>query len=205
MSDMSVAIVAKSDQLNNDDLLTGPITIKVTSVKIKSGDQPVTVSYEGDGGKPYKPCKSMSRVMVHVWGRDSAAYIGRSMTLYSDPKVTWGGMEVGGIRISAISGIDQPLTMSLTETKGKKKPFTVRPLVIQQPAEPEPEDKALLWVENSLKSIAAAADHAALEAITGKAAVVKNRASLAENRPDLAKLVDDAIAAKLAAFEGAPT
>jgi len=131
MSDMAAAIVPKSDQLNSDDLIAGPITIKITSVSIKIGEQPIAISYEGDKGKPYKCCKSMARVMVTAWGPDSKAYTGRSMTLYRDPSVKWAGMEVGGIRISHMTDIDSPLTMALTATKGSRKPYTVKPLVIE--------------------------------------------------------------------------
>ena len=134
MNDMTHTIVPKSDQLNADDLLTGPITIKITGVTIRGGqEQPVAISYEGDNGKPYKSCKSMNRVLVSAWGADASKYVGRSMTLYCDPKVRWGGMEVGGIRISHMSDIDSALTMALTVTRANKKPFTVKPLAITAP------------------------------------------------------------------------
>ena len=35
--DMREAIVPKSDQLNADDLIAGPMTVKVTGVAIKGG------------------------------------------------------------------------------------------------------------------------------------------------------------------------
>jgi hypothetical protein len=141
MNDMSRTIIPKSDQLNADDLLTGPITIKVTDVTIRGGqEQPVSIHYEGDNGKPYKACKSMCRVMVAAWGADASKYVGRSMTLYCDPKVKWAGMEVGGIRISHMSDIDSTMTMALTVTRANKKPFTVKPLKITNspPAQPAP-------------------------------------------------------------------
>lgn len=127
--DMRQTIVPKSDQLNADDLIAGPMTIKVTEVKIKGGpEQPVSIHFEGDKGKPYKPCKSMCRVMVAAWGADSSKYVGRSMTLYCDPKVKWAGMEVGGIRISHMTDIPESMTMALTVTRANKKPYTVKPL-----------------------------------------------------------------------------
>lgn len=135
MNDMAIAIVPKSDQLNADDLIAGPRTVKITNVVIKgAGEQPVDISFEGDGGKPYKPCKSMRRVMVLLWGADAKKYIGHSMTLYRDESVKWAGAEVGGIRISHMTGIDAPQTMVLTATKGSRKPYTVKPLVIAPPA-----------------------------------------------------------------------
>jgi hypothetical protein len=129
MNDMTKVIVPKSDQLNADDLLSGPITIKITAVTIKGGnEQPISINFEGDNGKPYKPCKSMCRVMVLSWGADSSKYVGRSMTLYNDPKVKWAGLEVGGLRISHMSDISETMTMALTVTRGNKKPYIVKPL-----------------------------------------------------------------------------
>lgn len=129
MSDMAQVIVPKSDQLNADDLIAGPRTITITGVTIRGGqEQPVSISFEGDNGKPYKACKSMCRVMVTAWGPDSKQYVGRSMTLYRDQSVKWGGMEVGGIRISHMSHIDSQITMALTMTKGSRKPYVVKPM-----------------------------------------------------------------------------
>jgi hypothetical protein len=129
MSDMSPAIVPKSDQINADDLISGPITIVITDVKVAGGkEQPVSVYFEGSD-KVFRPCKSMCRVMVAAWGPDTSKYTGRSLTLYCDPKVKWAGMEVGGIRISHMSDIDTSLTMALTITRANKKPYTVKPIV----------------------------------------------------------------------------
>jgi hypothetical protein len=80
----------------------------------------------------------MCRVIVTAWGADASNYAGRSLTLFCDPKVKWGGMEVGGIRISHMSHIDSSLTMALTVTRANKKPFTVKPLVAaKKPAAPQ--------------------------------------------------------------------
>lgn len=128
MSDMASVIVPKSDQINADDLLSGPITITITSVKVAPGqEQPVSIFFDGSD-KAFRPCKSMARVLVRAWGPDASKYTGRSLTLYCDPKVKWGGMEVGGIRISHMSHIDSALTMALTVTRANKKPFTVKPI-----------------------------------------------------------------------------
>lgn len=129
MNDMSPVIVPKTDQLNSDSLMAGPITVTITRVAVRPGtEQPVSVFYEGDDGKPWKPCKSMARVLVAAWGPDSARYVGKSLTLYRDPKVKWGGVEVGGIRVSHMSDIAEPMTLALTETKAVRKPFRVLPL-----------------------------------------------------------------------------
>jgi hypothetical protein len=132
--DMGMTIAPKTDQLNADSLIAGPITILITAVKILSTpEQPVAISFDGDGGRPYKPGKSMRRVLVKVWGRDGASYVGRAMTIYRDEGVTFGGVQVGGIRISHMTGIDKPVTMALTATQKVRKPFTVQPLVMAKP------------------------------------------------------------------------
>jgi hypothetical protein len=129
MQDMTQVIVPKSDQINADDLIGGPRTITIREVHIKGGqEQPVSIYFEGSD-KAYRPCKSMCRVLVAVWGPDANQYVGRSLTLYRDPAVKWGGMEVGGIRISHMT--DMPngaMTLALTATKGSRKPFVVKPM-----------------------------------------------------------------------------
>ncbi len=126
--DISDTILPKSDQLNADSLLAGAITITISSVNKNTGEQPVAINYQGGDGKPYLPCKQMRRVMVQLWGKDASQYVGRSMTLYRDAKVTWAGAEVGGIRISHMSHIEGKQTMSLTASNKAKKPYIVLPL-----------------------------------------------------------------------------
>ena len=124
-------IVPKSDQLNADDLLAGPLTVEITSVSRGSADQPVVVGITG-GHQPYKPCKSMRRVMIAVWGDNGADWVGKSLTLYCDPSVKFGGVKVGGIRISHMSGIAHPHSLMLTTTRSKRSEYTVQPLIDPQ-------------------------------------------------------------------------
>jgi hypothetical protein len=149
MTDLRPAIAPKSDQLNADDLIGGPMTIIITKVSVISGEQPISVSYEGDRGKPWKPCKSMGRVLVLMWGADGKAYTGRSVTLYRDPSVRFGPETVGGIRISHMSHIDGDRTVALTTTRGRRAPYTVKQLAAQNaPARapsPPPSSPALQW------------------------------------------------------------
>lgn len=140
MTDLSQTIIAKSDQLNSDDLMGGPITVKITKVSAGNAEQPINVHYDGDQGKPWKPCKSMRRVLVHCWGADGHKYTGRSMTLYRDPEVKFGGIAVGGIRISHMSDIKADQTMALTQSRANKKPYVVRVLKTVAPSpDPAPE------------------------------------------------------------------
>lgn len=129
MIDISGTIEPKSDQLNADDLIAGPVVLIITGVQVVSGDQPVLIDYEGGQGRPYKPCKSMRRALIHAWGKDGADYVGRKMVVYNDTSVRWGGSEVGGIRISHLSHIDSPLRIMLTVTRGKRQPYKIEPLI----------------------------------------------------------------------------
>ena len=192
MTDMHAAIIPKSDQLNSDDLIGRSITIKVREVTIRPGtEQPVSIFYDGDEGKPYKACKSMCRVMVSAWGADSSKYVGRSMTLYSDPKVKWGGMEVGGIRISHMSDIDGPLTMALTVTRANKKPYTVKPLAACTPK----VDGPVITAEEVLALEARCIDNGIDVARLKKAAKVEMIAQITAARlPAVHKWLDDTIA-----------
>ena len=126
MTDLTNTIVAKSDQLNADDLLTGPIDITVTEVRGGNSEQPVIIHYADDAGHPFKPCKTMRRVLVAAWGKNGHDWKGRSMRLFNEPTVKFGGVEVGGIRISHLSHIENDLSLALNITKGKKGRYTVK-------------------------------------------------------------------------------
>jgi hypothetical protein len=127
--DLRDTIVPKSDQLNAEQLLGGPITITVTDVRRGGGEeQPVVIHYAGDGGRPYKPCKSMRKILVFAWGADGSQWVGRSMTVYNRPDVKFGGEEVGGIRISHLSHIDRDIAVALTATRGRKEQTRIKKL-----------------------------------------------------------------------------
>jgi hypothetical protein len=136
--DITSTLEAKSSQLNTDDLIAGAITITITKVTAGNAEQPVAVSFEGDGGKPWYPCKSMRRVLVAAWGADALQYVGRRVTLFRDPSVIYGGIAVGGIRVSHLSHLDGPLSIALTVTRQKRSPYKVTPLPAATPAAPAP-------------------------------------------------------------------
>ena len=117
-------IIPKSDQLNYDDVMAGPLTVRVTGLAAGSPDQPVIVrvadAANGAALRDYKPCKSMRRVLIACWGDRGRDWIGRTMRLIGDPSVVFGGVKVGGIRIAAVSGIDAPRRIMLTTTRSKR-------------------------------------------------------------------------------------
>ena len=195
MNDMSAVIIPRSDQLNADSFIAGPQTFTISDVQIRGGqEQPVSIALEGTE-LVFRPCKSMSRVLVHAWGPDANAYRGRSLTLYRDPDVKWGGLAVGGIRISHMTHIDGKLQLQLTATKGQRKPHIVLPLVIEQRTEAKPEITAEEWTRRYIARLDAAPDADALEALAAK-----SKPNVLRLIPDLAAQCLDALDARHADF-----
>ena len=126
--DLTESIAPKSDQLNADDLMAGPVTVTIAEVAKGTPEQPVDVRLVEFPGRAYRPSKSMRRVMVSAWGAEASTYAGHRITLFRNPEITFGRDKVGGIEISHLSHIDKPLTVALTATRGKRKNFTVAPL-----------------------------------------------------------------------------
>lgn len=197
MVDMSQFIEAKSDQLNADDLIGGPRTVTVTRVVGTGGDQPVSIFYQGDNGKPFKPCKTIRRVLMAVWGRYANEYVGKSMTLYRDDKVTFGGLETGGIRISHMSHIEKKTVVVVMKTKGKKAGIEIHPLAAQQEqkqtdAGANKPDAASTWASGYIVKLGTFEKLDEMRAFeTEKAGKL---AELKDKRPELHKKVTDAIA-----------
>ena len=136
--DVTKAIEPRSDQQNFDDFLTGPRTVKIKSVDVSSTtEQPVSVHLYGYEGKPWKPSKTSLRCLAAIWGADASKWSELSLTLYGDPEVTWGGMKVGGIRVSHMEGLTSARTLMLTKTRGKKGATVIKPLVLTDAPKPE--------------------------------------------------------------------
>jgi hypothetical protein len=141
--DLSKTIIAKSDQLNADDLLTGARTFTVAEVREGNEEQPVNIVLaEWPRSRPFKPSKTVQRILAYCWGAETDDWPkGARMTLFRDEKVKWAGEEVGGIRVSHLSHINGPQKIALQESKHKKSLHTIQPLPdapAETPAPPEP-------------------------------------------------------------------
>jgi hypothetical protein len=142
--DLTDTIVPKSDQLNADDLMSGPRTFTIEKVERGSDEQPVNVYLaEFPSGRPWRPSKSMLRVLVMVWGKESSAYVGRRLTLYRDPEITFGPTRWVGCESAHMSHITKRQTMALTVKRGSRKPFTVEPLPDTAPTSPPVDEKTV--------------------------------------------------------------
>jgi hypothetical protein len=120
--DMTPFIQPKSDQLNADSLIGGPITVQILAVQASKADaeKPVSIAISG-GHMPFRPSKTDIRILVALWGKNGAEWVGKWLTLARDPTVKWGGVEVGGVRVQAASHIDKPASLTVTVSRGVKK------------------------------------------------------------------------------------
>lgn len=140
--DLTESIAPRSDQVNADDLIAGPITYTIREVRQGAAESPFDfMLVETD--RAYRPSKTMRRVIVAAWGPEASNYAGRRLTLYREPTIKFGGATVGGIRISHMSHIDKRVEVLAQVTRGKREKFTVDPL----PDAPAPDPNAALIAE----------------------------------------------------------
>lgn len=138
MLDLSDTIAPRSDRLNANDLLAGPLDVTVVEVRRGTPEQPVEV-FLRELDRPWKPCKTVRRILVALWGSDGETWVGRRARLYNDTRVEWGGKRVGGIRVSHLSHLDNPRTVLVAVKRGRREPVEVLPLpmpVEEPPADP---------------------------------------------------------------------
>lgn len=137
---MRITAEPRSDQINADDLVGSPRTYTITGVDTGKAEQKYDISLEGET-RVWRPPLTVLRTLIKCWGDDAAAWQGKRATLYCDEKVTFGREAVGGIRVSHVSGIDKPTTVSVTASRGKRQKVTIQPLqdAPQRPASIVPD------------------------------------------------------------------
>ena len=127
--DITESLAPKSDQLDNVELASGPRTFTIEKVTRNNGEQPWNFHLK-DFPRVWRPAKSMLAVIGAAWGNKASAYVGQSVTLYRDPTVRFGKDITGGTRISHMTGLDKPLTITLMVSQGKFAQYTVQPLAV---------------------------------------------------------------------------
>jgi hypothetical protein len=186
------AMAPKSDQLNADDLIVGPID--VTIVDVTGAAENKIAVHIGNGRQPWKPCKTMLRLLTFCWGSaDEAVWIGKSIRLYRDPNVKYGSDTLGGIRVSHASDITETKTAKLTVSRGKREAFTVQPLkATKQPSGLlDVWRKRLTGAPDPVKEIARTIS----EGFTAKDPVI-----LGDCEPRIAQIQDETWSKKLTGF-----
>ena len=183
--DLSSTIAPKSDQLNADDMIAAPRTFTIEKVTQGNAEQPVNIYLTESPGRPWKPSKSMRRVLVAAWGPDGNTYAGRHVTLYRNPDIKFGGEAVGGIEISHMTDLPKPLKLALTVTRGKKRAHTVQPLTTPEPTFTVPKlPTADAYREHWKTRGKEGASRQELDAIRAAAATVPDQAPDPTSEPD---------------------
>lgn len=130
--DIAKAIEPRSDQQNYDDMIAGPRTVTVEGVD-QDKEGRASIHLHEYPGRPFKPSKTNLRLIAQAWGTHAPDWTGRRLTLTGDPTVRFGGQQVGGIRVTALSHIEKAFTANLTTTRGKRAPYKVDVLATEQP------------------------------------------------------------------------
>lgn len=136
--DIANSLAPRSDQVNADDLVAGPMTVTIRQVVGGKAEQPFDFLLE-ETERAYRPAVTMRRLIATAWGTNGDLYVGRRLTLYRDPTIRFGKDVVGGIRISHMSHIDKRIEVKLQVTRGKRETFAVDPLPDAAPAVPPQE------------------------------------------------------------------
>ena len=131
MTDIVKFCEPKSDQLNAADLISCNKIIKIKKVRVTAtGTQDCTIWFEGDNDKPWKPCKTMGRIMLERYGSDIQKWVGKYIELFRDPEVVYGGKKEGGIRIAAMSDIPSDFETVVRVARSSTKVVKIRKLTI---------------------------------------------------------------------------
>jgi len=144
--DISDTLEPNSDQLDAIELVSGPRIFTIERVTRGNTEQPVNIHLT-DFPRPWRPGKSMRRVLVACWGPDASQYVGRRVELFCDPDVRFGKDVVGGTRVSRLSHIDKKKSVPLLVARGKSAVFTVSPLPDAPAPNPNAERIAALRAE----------------------------------------------------------
>lgn len=131
MANIKAAIQPRSDQLNYVDFAAGPevFTIDHTEdYRDDKGGNRVAIHMVERPGRPFKPSATNLRLMAIGWTDNDTDWPGRRVQLGGDPEVTFGREKVGGIRVLALSDIEQPFTAKLNVSRGRRQSFRVERL-----------------------------------------------------------------------------
>ena len=140
---MKITAEPRSDQWNADDFVGSAREFTVAGVRVGTAEQKYDVLFEGEE-RCWRPPLTVLRLLMKAWGDDSAVWVGRRVRLYRDDTVRFGPDAVGGIRVEAMSHLPggKPLSVKLTEKRGKRALHTVEPLPDAAPSSPAPEPPA---------------------------------------------------------------
>lgn len=128
-------LTIKTDRFNYEHFISGPKTLKVSRLgkKVDQGKPRLLVFFEGHEDTPYWVPLGMAKCIASPdgWGESPFAdWVGRSMTLFGEPTVQYGGKELGGVRVSHLSHIEKPYTTKISIRRGVRIDYEILPLKV---------------------------------------------------------------------------
>lgn len=130
-----------SDQLDAIDLHAGPRTFTIERTGPGPDEKrPVNV-YLREFPRPWRPNRTTGRTLEKAYGVDQQEWIGKRVTLFRDPDVTFGKERPGGIRISHLSGIASEQRYNVGTVRPQW--VTVTPLPDEPAPAPAPKPEPL--------------------------------------------------------------
>lgn len=150
--DITDALAPVSDQLDAIELVEPRTFTIAPGSRLGNRDGKTVAEVRlADFPRVWRPSKGMLDVLAACWGKSMAGWVGRRVTLYNDPDVKFGPDVVGGIRISALSGIDAERTVMIRKAGGRpgqKVRWRVQPLPDAPAPSPDPSPEEIAACED---------------------------------------------------------
>ena len=131
---MRITAEPRSDQINYEDFLAGPKVYTIGGVRNGTAEQKYDIQLQEEQ-RVWRPPLTVLRTLIACWGDDATVWQGRQAELYGDPSIRFGKDAVGGIRIKALSHLDEPKTVTVTVARGKRQKITIQPLQVAPPTD----------------------------------------------------------------------
>ena len=131
---MRITAEPRSDQINFEDFISGPKVYTIGGVRVGTAEQKYDIQLQEEQ-RVWRPPLTVLRTLIACWGDDATVWQGRQVELYGDPSIRFGKDAVGGIRIKALSHLDEPKTVTVTVARGKRQKITIQPLQVTPPVD----------------------------------------------------------------------
>ena len=131
---MRITAEPRSDQINFEDFISGPKVYTIGGVRVGTAEQKYDIQLQEEQ-RVWRPPLTVLRTLIACWGDDATVWQGRQVELYGDPSIRFGKDAVGGIRIKALSHLDEPKTVTVTVARGKRQKITIQPLQAAPPTD----------------------------------------------------------------------
>lgn len=131
---MRITAEPRSDQINFEDFISGPRVYTIGGVRVGTAEQKYDIQLQEEQ-RVWRPPLTVLRTLIACWGDDATVWQGRQAELYGDPSIRFGKEAVGGIRIKALSHLDEPKTVTVTVARGKRQKITIQPLQVAPPTD----------------------------------------------------------------------